>query len=432
MKPGQDLSRVAGCQSHARRQLLRFLLTSPLLYSAGLIPYLTILPKNSSAEDAISTATPMPATGAVSRNAFPSKRAPITSPVDAVNILQFEDAARKRLSPELFHFIADGADDRKTLKANREAFDQVQIRPRRLVDVSAIDTTATLLGQVMETPIILAPVGAQQMLQPEGELVTARAAAAKRHLFIVSMLSSYKVGEIATSGKGPLWFQLYPSPNRTGTLQLLKRAEDAGAGAVILTVDGPVRGNRERENWYRSHSKERKWPRMGNLEDLEGPLRIGDPSLTWDFIGWLKANTRMKVVLKGIVTHEDARLCVKHDIDGLIVSNHGGRQEESGRGTLECLPEVVKAVNGRIPVLIDGGFRRGTDIFKALALGAQAICIGRPYLWGLATFGEDGVGMVLSLMRAELERIMKLAGTPSIKDIRPAFVKRQSCAPARS
>jgi isopentenyl diphosphate isomerase/L-lactate dehydrogenase-like FMN-dependent dehydrogenase len=212
---------------------------------------------------------------------------------------------------------------------------------------------------------------------------------------------------------------------------LLKRAEDAGADAVILTVDGPVRGNRERENWYRSHSKERKWPRMGNLEDLDGPLRIGDPSLTWDFIGWLKSNTRMKVVLKGIVTHEDARLCVKHDVDGVIVSNHGGRQEESSRGTLESLPEVVKAIDGRIPVLIDGGFRRGTDIFKALALGAQAICIGRPYLWGLATFGEDGVGMVLSLMRAELERIMKLAGTPSIKDIRPAFVKRESCAPAR-
>ena len=139
----------------------------------------------------------------------------------------------------------------------------------------------------------------------------------------------------------------------------------------------------------------------------------------------------MKVVLKGIVTHEDARLCVKHDVDGLIVSNHGGRQEESSRGTLESLPEVVKAIDGRIPVLIDGGFRRGTDIFKALALGAQAICIGRPYLWGLATFGEDGVGMVLSLMRAELERIMKLAGTPSIRDIRPAFVKQQSCVPAR-
>jgi 4-hydroxymandelate oxidase len=428
MKPGQDLSRVTGCQSHARRQLLRFLLTSPLLYSAGLIP---LLPKNSSAQDAVSTATPMPATGAVSKDAFPSKWAPIKSPVDAVNIFQFEDAARKKLSPELFHFIADGADDRKTLKANREAFDQVQIRARRLVDVSTIDMTVSLLGRTMETPIILAPVGAQQMLQPEGELATARAAASKKNLFIVSMLSSHSVGEIAAAAKGPLWFQLYPSPNRAGTLQLLKRAEDAGADTVILTIDGPVRGNRERENWYRSHSKERKWPRMGNLEDLEGPLRIGDPSLTWDFIGWLKSNTRMKVVLKGIVTHEDARLCVKHDVDGVIVSNHGGRQEESSRGTLESLPEVVKAIDGRIPVLIDGGFRRGTDIFKALALGAQAICIGRPYLWGLATFGEDGVGMVLSLMRAELERIMKLAGTPSINEIRPAFVKRESCAPAR-
>lgn len=171
---------------------------------------------------------------------------------------------------------------------------------------------------------------------------------------------------------------------------------------------------------------------MGNMETLKGRLRIGDPSLTWDYIDWLKDNTRMKVVIKGIVTREDARLCRKHGADGLIVSNHGGRQEESNRGTLECLPEVVEAVDGKIPVLIDSGFRRGTDIFKALALGAQAICIGRPYLWGLASFGEEGVTKVLDLLDAELIRIMQLAGTPTVKDITPAFVKWRSCHDTQS
>lgn len=161
---------------------------------------------------------------------------------------------------------------------------------------------------------------------------------------------------------------------------------------------------------------------MGNMEAIKGRLRIGDPSLTWNYIEWLKAKTAMKVVLKGIVTHEDARLCKKYGADGLIVSNHGGRQEESNRGTIECLPEVVEAVGGKIPVLIDSGFRRGTDIFKALALGAQAICIGRPYLWGLASFGEEGVGKVIDLLNAELIRIMQLAGTPSIQNINQKYL----------
>jgi isopentenyl diphosphate isomerase/L-lactate dehydrogenase-like FMN-dependent dehydrogenase len=243
------------------------------------------------------------------------------------------------------------------------------------------------------------------------------------------MLSSYSVGEIAAESKGPLWFQLYPSPDRKTTLQMLKQAEDAGSEVLVLTVDGPVRGNREREFWYQSHTKKRSFPRMGNMEAIKGRLRIGDPSLTWDYLEWLKTNTKMKVVLKGIVTREDARLCRKYGADGLIVSNHGGRQEESNRGTIECLPEVVKAVDGKIPVLIDSGFRRGTDIFKALALGAQAICIGRPYLWGLASFGEEGVAKVLDLLNAELIRIMQLAGTPSIKNINQKYIAKGTLVP---
>jgi isopentenyl diphosphate isomerase/L-lactate dehydrogenase-like FMN-dependent dehydrogenase len=335
------------------------------------------------------------------------------------------------LAPDTLHFVADGADDMKTVRANREAFDHWQIRARRLVNVSKLDTTVNILGRAMETPIILAPVGSQKTLHPQGELASARVAASKKYLYVVSTMASFSVGEIATAGKGPIWFQLYSSPDRAMMRGLLKRAEAAGADVVVLTVDGPVLGNREREIASRARRMGTGRPRVPNLEGLiKGPLRIGDATLTWDVIGWLKANTSMKVVIKGVVTHEDAKLCVEHGGDGLIISNHGGRQEESNRGTLECLPEIVEAVDGRIPVLIDGGFRRGTDIFKALALGAQAICIGRPYLWGLATFGEDGVAKVLDLLREELVRIMKLAGTPSIRDIGPAFVKRGECAPA--
>ena len=389
-------------QYYARRQFLRFLLFSPLLASTGIISL-----------DLSKT--------------FSSEMPPITGSGNATNVFQFEDAARTKLTPEVFHFIADGADDMKTVRANREAFDQLQIRARRLVDVSKVDTTVNVLGHVMETPVILAPIGAQQQVHPEGELASARAAASRKHVFMVSTFSNFSINEIAETGKGPVWFQLYTGPERTMTKQLLQRAEAAGADVVALSVDSAVRGNRESEIAFPLGRQEGIRPRLGNFEGLEGRMQIGGSSLTLDYIGWLKANTKMKVIIKGIVTHEDARLCVEHGADGLIVSNHGGRQEESNRGTIECLPEVIKAVEGRIPVLIDGGFRRGTDIFKALALGAKAICIGRPYIWGLASFGEDGVKKVLDLLRAELVRIMQLSGTPSIRDISPAHVKRREC-----
>jgi isopentenyl diphosphate isomerase/L-lactate dehydrogenase-like FMN-dependent dehydrogenase len=206
---------------------------------------------------------------------------------------------------------------------------------------------------------------------------------------------------------------------------LLTGAEAAGCLAVVVTVDSPTRGNREGERWF-SRISARKAPlRMGNLEGYQGPPRIGDPSLTWTIVDWLRANTRLPILLKGIVTREDAELAVRRRVDGLIVSNHGGRQEESGRGTLECLPEVVDAVGGRMPVLMDGGIRRGTDVFKALALGADAVCIGRPYLFGLAAYGDKGVAKVLAILDSELQRSMQFAGTTSVEAIRPAFVQRR-------
>jgi 4-hydroxymandelate oxidase len=341
-----------------------------------------------------------------------------------LDVFQLKAVARDRLDLPTWHFIMNGADDGKTLAANRTAFDAWQIRARRLIDVSAVDTSLELLGQRLDCPLILAPVGNQGQIHPEGELATARAAGKRGDLMICSTVTSASVTEIAAAGKGPLWFQLYASPDEGLMRHLLGKAEAAGCRVVVLTVDSATRGNREAERWF-ARGADRSRLRMGNFEDYAGPPRIGNPALTWDIVPWLRDNTSMQIVLKGIVTREDAALAAAAGVDGLIVSNHGGRQEESGRSTLACLPEVLAGA-GTVPVMIDGGFRRGTDIFKALALGARAVCVGRPYLWGLGAFGQDGVEKVLTLLRAELGRIMQLAGTPGLADItRDAIVRAQ-------
>jgi len=342
----------------------------------------------------------------------------------ALDVFQIRSAAQRRLELAAWHFVVNGADDGKTMTANRLAFDDWQIRPRRLIDVSTVDTSVELFGRKLASPIILAPAGDQQFVHEQGELATVRAAAKGGHLMICSTTSSFSIGEIGAAAETPLWFQLYATRHRPFMKYLMEQAELAGCRVLVLTVDGPTIGNREGERWFRTRAQ-RGSVRMGNFEDYQGKKGIGDPSLTWDIVPWLRANTGMKILLKGIVTREDAELCVTHGIDGIIVSNHGGRQEESGRGTLECLPEVIAAVDGHFPVLIDGGFRRGTDIFKALALGARAVCIGRPYLWGLGAFGGAGVARVLALLDAELTRIMKLAGTVDVATIGPEYLARR-------
>jgi isopentenyl diphosphate isomerase/L-lactate dehydrogenase-like FMN-dependent dehydrogenase len=383
----------------ARRRLLRFLLQSPLLAIPGIL-------------------------GPARALARPEFAVP-ESLDQVLDVFQMQRVAQKALDPEAWHFIVNGADDMRTLEANRTAFDAWQLRVRRLVDVSRIDMGVEILGQKFPTPILLAPAGGQQTIHADAELATMRGAAERGHLMIVSTTSSNSVAEIRAAGAAPLWFQLYPSPDQGLMRHLLGGAEAAGCLAVVVTVDSPTRGNREGERWF-SRSQARKPPlRMGNLEGYQGPPRIGDPSLTWAIVDWLRANTRLPILLKGIVTREDAELAVRRRVDGLIVSNHGGRQEESGRGTLECLPEVADAVGGRMPVLMDGGIRRGTDVFKALALGADAVCIGRPYLFGLAAYGDKGVGKVLAILDSELQRSMQFAGTTSIAAIRPAFVQRR-------
>jgi isopentenyl diphosphate isomerase/L-lactate dehydrogenase-like FMN-dependent dehydrogenase len=386
----------------ARREFLRFLAYSPLVGYFGMAHWSR-------------------AAGAV----FQEDES--LSPKDATNVFQFHHAARQKLEKPVYDFIAGGADDLKTLHANRRAFDELQIRVRRLIDVSRIDTSVRLFGQTLENPIILAPVGSQRPMHAEGELASARGAASRKHLFIASTVASYSVGEIVEAGQRPVWFQLYPTRDRGITGELLQRADAAGCPVMALTVDTPVVGNRERQAAYIKALLESGPMQLGNFEGIPLPdlEDFFDPSMTWDMIDWLKARTTMKVLLKGIVTREDAKLSVERGADGIIVSNHGGRQEESNRGTIECLPEIVDAVAGRIPVLIDGGFRRGTDIFKALALGADAICIGRPYIWGLAAFGQPGVEQVLDLLKAELVRIMQLAGTRSLGDINQHFVEWQ-------
>jgi isopentenyl diphosphate isomerase/L-lactate dehydrogenase-like FMN-dependent dehydrogenase len=347
---------------------------------------------------------------------------------EALDVFQIERVARGKLDLPAIHFIVNGADDGKTMQANRDAFDAWAIRVRRLVDVSRIDTATEVLGQKLEVPVILAPAGNQQAIHPEGELATARAAKAAGHLMISSTISNFSVGEIARAA-GPLWFQLYASADRRLTEKLLRDAEQAGCRVVALTVDSNTRGNREGERWWSRAGGPteggRPTQRLGNFEGFAGPPRVGDIAMTWDVIERIRAATGMKLLLKGIVTREDAALAVGHGVDGIIVSNHGGRQEESLRSTLGCLPEVVEAVAGRMPVLIDGGFRRGTDIFKALALGASAICIGRPYLWGLGAFGEEGVARVLVILREEFKRIMQFAGTTTLGAIDGTYVERR-------
>jgi len=373
----------------ARRRFLRFLAASPL----------ATLPTDFSL-------------------AFPDRAMP-QDLRQVLNIFQLDQVARERLLPDAYHFIADAADDGATKLANRQAYGKVQLRPRRLVDVSAIDQSVELFGKSYATPIILAPVGAQQKIHSDGELASARAARRQASLMICSTMTNASIGEIASTG-GAYWFQLYPSTSRDFMRKLMNAAKAAGCDTIVLTVDGPTRGNQEATRWFamtRDRSARRPALRLGNFEDFDGRKSIGDPSLTWDDLAWFRDNTDLNFVLKGIMTAEDAQLCRKYGVDGIVVSNHGGRQEGSGRGTLDVLPEIVTAVKGRMPVLIDGGVRRGADAYKALALGADAVCIGRPYLWGLGAYGQAGVEKCLSILNSELKRTMQFAGVTSVAQI---------------
>lgn len=344
---------------------------------------------------------------------------------DFLQVMDFEDAARRALPPAHWGYMATGVDDDRTLKANVEAFPRIGLRPRRLVDVSKADLRVEVFGATWETPIFLCPVGGQRAFHAEGELATARAARAKHHTMILSSATTYGVEEVARSLGTPPWYQLYMPLQWAETEKLVKRVEDAGCPVLVWTVDLLAGRNtptatrfarQDTRDCVACHVRGLGTPIHRPMYDgLEG--RFNPPQATWVYVDRLKKLTRMRVLLKGLDTAEDARLAVEHGADGLVVSNHGGRAAETLRPTIDCLPEVVAAVGGRIPVFIDGGFRHGTDIYKALASGARGVGIGRPYIWGLSAFGQDGIERVLDILRAELTLTMRQMGTPSIGDI---------------
>ena len=398
----------------ARRTFLRYLAASPLFASGVLAPRRGI----SAAADERS------------REAYELGEV-ISSIDEAINVFDFHAVARAKLPPAHYAHLATGTDDDVTLRANREGFRQFQLRVRRLIDVHKVDTSVEFFGARFDSPIGLAPTGGNKYCHPLGEIAVARAAKETSTLQLLSTGSTTSVEDVNRERGAPVWFQLYPGEDWSNTKALLKRAEQAGCPVVALTVDLQGGSNREtRKRLTRTdnrdcnlchdrsdpHHRLRRKPMFDGL-DLSQFGRLSPAGMTWEFVRRLKDATSMKLFVKGIVTWEDAELCLEHGVDGLIVSNHGGRAEASGRGTIECLTEIVKAINSRIPVMIDGGFRRGTDVFKALALGADAVYIGRPYLWGLAAFGQEGVQAVIDLLRAELMMVMRQAGTTSIDKI---------------
>ncbi|MBI5282213.1 MAG: alpha-hydroxy-acid oxidizing protein [Candidatus Solibacter usitatus] len=346
---------------------------------------------------------------------------------DALNVLEFEAAARKAIPPAHFGYLATGVD--ATVRANREALARIQLRPRRLIDVSKVDMSVELLGTKWETPILLAPVANQRAFHSEGEAGVARAAKQKRTLQVLSTFSSYSVEEVNREGGRPVWFQLYPTSSLAVAERVVKRAEAAGCPVLVLTTDIPAGRNPETQKRFERLDKRQcsscHGPSMP-ASSFRRPIFEGldvaglvpyNATLTWDYVDRLRRMTRMKLVLKGIVTREDARLCREHGADAIVVSNHGGRAEETGRATIESLPEVLDGAGPALPVLIDGGFRRGADIFKALAFGARAVAIGRPYVWGLGAFGQAGVEKVIDLLQAELRLIMQQCGARSLAQI---------------
>jgi isopentenyl diphosphate isomerase/L-lactate dehydrogenase-like FMN-dependent dehydrogenase len=340
----------------------------------------------------------------------------ISDPAEAISVLDFEAAARKMLPPAHWGYLSTGVDDDATLRANREGFSHYQLRSRRLVDTTSIDTSVDLFGTKWETPVVLAPSGT--LFHPQGPLPVARAASAQKTLQILGGVQERKhpIDEVMKARGGPVWYQLYASQQWEETRDIVKRVEAAGCPVLVWTVD--ILGGRNLDTARRFRRVDTRQCSSCHTTDPQvQPGQAGRNTLTWDTLRRMKDTTRMKIVVKGIESPEDADLCVRNGADGVIVSNHGGRATDSGRATIDSLPEVVTVVNRRIPVLVDGGFRRGTDVFKALALGARAVCIGRPYMWGVAAFGQPGVETVLAIMRREFQLVMAQCGKHSIGEI---------------
>jgi 4-hydroxymandelate oxidase len=412
-------------QAASRRKFLQFVAASTALGYADKLAFAeTLLPK-SKLPDPMIWAPLDPANL-------------IKSPKEAINVFDFEPVMRQNVPPAHFGYMASGIDDEVTLRANREGFLKFQLRPRRLVDVSKVDMTTDILGVRYASPIMIAPTGGHKAYHLDGEEGVAKAAKAGNHLMILSTQTSTGVEDVIKARGGPVWMQLYATNKFEVAAHHIRRAENAGCTALAVTVDRS--GGRNQETLFRltrtdtrecsachdrtSIATDQGIKPMYEGVDLSGLRNIQSSTMSWDYLKRLRDMTKMKVVIKGLLAWEDAKLAADAGYDAIIVSNHGARSEDSGRSTIDALPEIVEAVNGRMPILIDSGFRRGTDICKALCMGATGVAVGRPYLWALGAFGEPGVERMLELLRLELLGIMQQVGATSIKALTPAMVRR--------
>ena len=398
-----------------RRDFLRWLAASPLLASAGGIATL---------EPLIAQETP--------RRVFDDI---VQSAEDALDIWDLQRAAEVTVPPAHYGYIMTGVDGEETYANNRSALEQLRLRARRLVDVSNLDTSVNIFGRKWDTPIMIAPCGSQRAFHAEGELAVARAASSRQHLQTLSTVSSTAVEEVNEARGEPVWYQLYLSPVGPGSWEgataLMQRSQDAGCPTIVYTVDLQGGSNRVTlERYSRDDNRtctncHTPGGRAGGPKPMLRGLPRGTPdpglgrSTTWETIPRLRDATNQKFIIKGIMTAEDAELCLRYGVDGIWVSNHGGRAEGSGQATIDALPEISEAIAGSIPIVVDSGFRRGSDIVKGIARGATAVAVGRPYLWGLGAFGQEGVEKALDILSREMEITMRAVGAPSLSDLGP-------------
>ncbi|TDU71167.1 4-hydroxymandelate oxidase [Prosthecobacter fusiformis] len=349
-------------------------------------------------------------------------------PPEIVALTDYEPLAREHLGEQAWAYFTSGAADEVTLRDNREAYDRLKLLPRVLRDMKGGNTQVTLLGETLEYPIMLAPIAYQRMAHKDGELATVLGASAMKAGVVVSTRASVRIEDIAAAAQTRLWFQLYMQPDREFTRDLVRRAEEAGYQALVLTVDAPLNGIRnglqrvqfrlppgvEAVN-LRGMAQPDTRPRLAGEKVAFGALL--DDAPTWKDIEWLLSQTRLPVILKGILSPEDAELAIQLGFAGLIVSNHGGRILDTVPASIDVLPQITAVVAGRVPVLVDGGIRRGTDVLKAIALGASAVLVGRPYIFGLSVAGAVGVAHVLNILKAEFEVAMGLTGCATVAEI---------------
>ena len=351
---------------------------------------------------------------------------------ELLTTFDFEPVAYAKLPRDIYDFMMGNSDDETTFRRNRRAFEWVSLVPKGVADVSSIDTSTEIFGQKMAFPILVAPTSGQGPLHPEGEMGMHKGATAcSNTTMIVSSGSSFPFDKVLQAAPGPLWFQLYRSDTAEGTIERVERVQDYGYKAIAWTVDGSVGPYRERvlhDRHLGGYGETDESNRQGTRGRRAAALRkanygISGQELDWRFLEEFRSHVKVPLLIKGILTAEDARQCVEHGVSGIVVSNHGARRVGHGCSSLEVLPEIADAVQGRIPVLVDSGFRRGSDVLKALALGAKAVCLGRVPRWGLAAYGPAGAQRILEIVQAELVLAMADTGRPSLASIDRSLVR---------